>query len=191
MRKYLVLLMFIPTLIFAQSTRKRQVVIETEADYKNYFQDKVTYSDTIKTSKSHAEIQDIVSGWLVENLLSERKAKVVNNNKEKGIIECDLLDKMEIIKTGWFVYNMYLKGNLTIDYQDNLCTINFDNIYYVEPEAIEEKVELENENLISSKMVFIDKNYRTAFVKNASEQLAKKTDQKINTIFESIEKLLE
>jgi hypothetical protein len=191
MRKYLVLLLFIPTLIFAQSTRKKQVVIETAADYKNYFDDKITYSDTIKTNKSQAEIQDVVSGWLVQNLLSNRKAKVVNNNKEAGIIDCEMFDKMEVIKTGWFVYNMFLKGDLKFEFKDNLCIINFDNIYYVEPETVEKDVELSEDDMISSKMVFIDKSYKTAFVKNASQQLCNKTDKIMNNIFESIEGLLE
>ena len=80
---------------------------------------------------------------------------------------------------------------LSFEYQNNLCVVKLHDISYIEPSEFEKK---ENKDIsvamISGELPLVEKKYRPAFVKNASEKIIDSTLKDVNTLLDSIQKHL-
>ncbi|GHU63852.1 hypothetical protein FACS1894123_07490 [Bacteroidia bacterium] len=144
---------------------------------------KILFSDTIQTQLSPSDIEK----WLTSTFLPG-KGKINNNNSLLGLVSCRVVDYLEIEKTDWKLFAMYMRYTLTFRFEDGQCFVSLQNINFLEPDNVN-NAEDEN-NYLSAEFVLVQKKYKPIFNRKASDKIATAAYSRIDELFATIEQVL-
>jgi hypothetical protein len=181
MQKLLFFLAFIPMGLtcFAQQGGEHKYTTQENG--------KIQFSDTIQTLLSKSDISLRLEDWL-DNTFLPGKGKINNNDASLGFISCRVVDYLEIEKNNWTLFAMYMRYTLTFKFEDGKCLVSMQNINYLEPDnASDSKGE---NNYHSAEYVIVQKKYKTAFNRKASDKIETFTYGKVDELFATIQDVL-
>ncbi|NDW09737.1 DUF4468 domain-containing protein [Dysgonomonas sp. 520] len=149
----------------------------------------VYFTDTIQTSLTGVEMQTVISEWLSKTYLPKRG--IINSNDSTlGIISCRAIDYLEIEKRKLSLFAVYMRYSLVFQLKDNQCVVLVRNISYLDKENFEKGNNSSN-YYIFGESVLIEKSYKEAFVKNASEKITRSTMSNVENLFDAVRDILE
>ncbi len=148
---------------------------------------KIVFSDTIKTKLDKVQIGDRLRAILSNQDYSEG-GKLTDNNDSIHTFSLRMTDFLAIERRPLSIFSMMMRYFLILEYKDNCCIATIANISYIEPDEYEKKVRLKDNNfdLMPAEMVLLEKKYKSLFIKDASEKIILKTNQRVNEIFATV-----
>jgi hypothetical protein len=152
------------------------------------FNGKVIFADTIAPVKNRDKFHADLISFLNDSFL-KNDSYITVNDTVNNLLVCRIIDYLEIEKSGWSIFAMYMKYTFIIQYQEDKCIVSLRNIHYTE--YSEKRDSKDNENAFPAEYVLIEKKYKPAFIKNASEKIAGKTVKRVQEIETSLRNLLE
>ena len=186
MKKWMLFIVLVPLFAFAQGGEEikfDKIPVDESG--------KVVFADTILTRSDKEKIRNLIYYWVNTAETKDRYIEDVKNNYEAGTFSCKVADYLSIVKSNWTTFSLYMMYTLSFEYQNNLCVVKLHDISYIEPSEFEKK---ENKDIsvamISGELPLVEKKYRPAFVKNASEKIIDSTLKDVNTLLDSIQKHL-
>lgn len=148
---------------------------------------KVIYADTIKTKLDKVQIGDRLRAMLTNQVYSEG-GKLTDNNDSIHTFSLRMTDFLAIERRPLSIFSIMMRYFLILEYKDNSCIATIANISYIEPDEYEKKVRLKDNNfdLMPAEMVLLEKKYKSLFIKDASEKIILKTNQRVSEIFATV-----
>ena len=179
MKKNIILISFISLAFYCQA----QVITSVKQE-----NGKVVFRDTVSSNLSKEEIRSRLINRLNTQLLPHAGI-ITSNDSVQGIITCRMMDSLEMDKKAFYVFTMYLRYRLILQYFDKQCIITIKNIYFIDPVdyVTKDAVSLQ-EKWISAELVMLEKKYNVLTVKNASGKLTDAAIQRFNEVFETARK---
>lgn len=184
MRKWMLFIVLVPLLAFAQGgdEMKFDKIPVDESG-------KVVFADTILTSSDKEKIRNMIYYWVNTAETQERHIEDVKSDYETGTFSCEINDYLYIVRSTWLTFSLYMKYTLSFEYQNNLCIVKLHDINYIEPSEFEKNKNKDMSGaMISGELPLVEKKYKPAFVKDASEKIIDSTLKNVNTLFYSIRK---
>lgn len=151
---------------------------------------KILFSDTINVNMSQAEIQTRISEWLTTEFLPDH-GLLNSNDSILGLASCQVMDYLEIEKKALSVFAMYMRYNLILEFTDNRCIASVRNINFISSENMNSDDPRDRTDFFSGDFIMLEKKYKVAFVKNASERITAKAVERIHEIFATIDDVLQ
>lgn len=142
---------------------------------------KVVFADTIPFTKVSDEMYPNISKW-IGKLLSTKKGRVLENDRENKEIKLLVVDFLEVEKKALSVYSIYLEYTVHIVYRDGLCVTRIENLKYTEPQEMKNP---EPYSVVGEDVLLTNK-HKVLFVQDASEKIKVKTVKSLNNLFKSL-----
>ena len=147
---------------------------------------KVVFSSEYHPPLSKAEIHAQLENWLTSVFLKNKE--VINlNDTLAGMIACRTMDVLEIHKKALSVFNMNMRYMLVCEYRDHYCLATIRSINYSDPDEVKSQETL---TIYPSEMILIEKRFKNLFIKDASDKIAAKTLDRVEEIFNEIDRQL-
>lgn len=144
---------------------------------------KVVFVDTILLKTSSNEVYPNISKW-IGKLLSIKKGKVLENNKEAKEIKIQVVDHLEIEKKALSTYYIYLEYMVHIVYRDGYCITRIENLEYAE----QSETKKADPYKIEGEVILLTNKYKVLFVQDATQKIRIKTVDSIDDLFKSLQK---
>lgn len=127
---------------------------------------KVTYQRVGEVMDSKAQIQEKLVDFVNNKLQVNKSKEIILNDLEKGTFVCRVLDFLHIKGSNWYTFDLYVRYQLVIQYENYKYTATIRNISFIEAEENREPYQF------SAETAFIDKEYKVLTVKNSLESMA-------------------
>jgi hypothetical protein len=145
--------------------------------------EKVVFTDTLVNITDWDTIKSNVVSCL-NDLMKKNKSHTVEDDTINHRILCRTTDYLEIEKTNWSLFALYMQYTLIVQYQQDKIIVSLQNIRYIDYDDIQNNTN--NPTVYSAEYVLVEKKYTSAFIKNASDKIADKTKDRFNELFTSI-----
>ncbi len=180
MKKFVFALLLIPALCFAQN--------ETGNDSIPVVEGKVVFSSEYHPDLSKSEIHQRLEKWLTYSFLKENE-RINLNDTIAGTIACRKTDELDIHKKALSVFRMNMKYTLVLEYKDNYCLAAIRSISYSDPDEVLSQYQ-EMPTSYPGEAILLEKRFKNLFIKDASDKIASKTLDRVEEIFQNIDKQL-
>ncbi|MDR3217651.1 MAG: hypothetical protein LBU22_01505 [Dysgonamonadaceae bacterium] len=133
----------------------------------------------------------VLDGVIFENIvikMKKNKSCTIEDDTINHRILCRTTDYLEIEKTDWSLFALYMQYTLIVQYQQDKIIASLQNIRYIDYDDIQNNTN--NPTVYSAEDVLVEKKYTSAFIKNASDKIADKTKDRFNELFAAISSIL-
>ncbi len=178
-------------LLFLCFTYICQAQEQTENKFQITDKGRVIFTDTIQSSLSKTEIASQITDSFIQQIVSNKKIIINAQDTVQGLFSYQVLDYLELEKKALAIYAVICKYNLILQYKDNQCIALIRNMYYIDLENFRSKNYSPEKDNIPGEIVLVEKQYKTLFMKDASERITQKTQERVDEVFLSLKKALE
>lgn len=178
-------MVFVPLFSFGQGPEKNrfeQIPVEGE---------KVVFADTILSPLDKEEILKSIYYWVNTAETKDRHITDVKNDYDTGILSCKIADYLMVSRSTLTTFPLYMLYSLSFEYKNNWCVVRIQNIRYIEPSDFDQRNRSNIDKfMIPGELPLVEKKYKPAFVKDASEKVIIVTLDNVNALIASIQKHL-
>jgi len=153
----------------------------------------VQFRVELKTQLDKATAHERIVDFVKNKKLQFYSVRFTADNEDTTV--CRVIDYVEISNQPLQIFAMYMTYTLFFEYSDNLCIVTFSSIKFMEMENFEERERAQElrkpmpERVeYSANYIMIDKHYREAFIRNASQKVSDAAINRINGIVKQLEK---
>lgn len=146
------------------------------------FKDSISIEDYLDKKIVKDKVLDVLNAYLADKRGLVRLNDTINNQ-----MVIQVIDYMEIEKKSLYLFALWAKYILFVDYSKDKCLIEVRNIVFVEPNEKNTKdPDKYNDFAFSAEDVFFFKKYKVTFVEDATNKIAGHFINNMNSLFSSM-----